>query len=145
MKKFIWVLGFLFLSIHSPASKADSYSAMMETLVYLGITDKETVNHNITVYQSILKSSHWHLTCSVQACGKRTPEHRKYFVFKNIQELHGRINKQMFYLSSDMIDILSPEINQTLNEAKTALHKNDFKKAIELNKKAFLELQGARL
>ena len=145
MKNHIQFLAIAIMLFAAPVSKADSYSAMMETLVFLGITDKATVNHNITVYQSILKSSEWHLTCTPKECGMRSPEHRRYFVLRNVTGLKKRIDKQMLYLSTDMMDLLSPEINETLLQTRSALIKNDFKKALILTRKARQELQGARL
>ena len=145
MNKIFILISCLIFGLYSRDSKADSYSAMMETLVYVGVTDKPTVNHNISVYQTILKSSAWHLTCNAHMCGKRTPDHRKYFVLRNIKELKSRIDQQMFYLTSEMVDILSPDINETLGLVKIALTKNDFPKALQLIKKANQELEEARL
>jgi hypothetical protein len=145
MKNLFHFIAIVIMILAAPVSKADSYSNMMETLVFLGITDRPTVNHNIAVYQTILKSSEWHLTCPPKECGKRTPEHRGYFVLRNITELKKRIDKQMLYLSSDMVELLNPEINETLHQTRAALVKKDFKKALELTRKAKQELQGARL
>ena len=136
---------FIFLSSLSSMVKADTYNMAIEGLVFLGVTDAQTVNHNIGVYQSILKKTRLQINCNPKQCGTRNDEMKSYYVLKNLHDLQQRVKGQFTLLDSDTLALFQSDYSVTIAEATEAAKKNDFNKILKLIDKAKIELESAKI
>jgi len=114
MKK-LFVFGLLlsvsFSVINAKTAQA-SLLSLTQIMISSGITDQETVQHNIKIYRSILESIE-----------KNT--HNKSFVLNRLTDLSDRLNAQMSYVGYDFSSLIAPEIENALLLAMTAAKQNN--------------------
>jgi|GEM_PF-7081490 len=105
---------------------ADIYSTMISTMLATGMAKRDTVNHNISIYEGILNSIEENIDS-------------KKFVLAQLDNLSQRIDVQLGYTST-FAPLIFPDLYSALSEARAAILANDHNRIFDMTSRAKTKL-----
>ena len=140
IKSFFAGLLFTIASVSAQPAKADDFRGFVRAMVFFGVTDAATVNHNVDVYLLILNDIKSEILKH-----EIDPLFRGFYFRKRFEDLKGRIDSQFGSLAPVFRPLIAPRLSAILFEAKLALDEGKEKRMLELVEYASAELKAVKI
>ena len=143
MKAWIICLGFAFFSYAGPARAevSSAYGAMLQALVYTGVSDAGTINHNLKVYQLLLKRVEQNAALDARRLGKGTAIRMQKEMVNRLNDLQVRLKAQLAYVPESYVADLMGGIWTHIDETRRAALEFNFPKVRAQAASAIVELE----
>ena len=127
------------------SSNAGLYSSTLKLLVYTGITDAGTLNHNLRVYQKILRN--------IDQTAARMPVRPKKTeafqardrILLALSDVQNRIQAQLEYVPESLVSTVMGDVWTAFGEAQKSARSFQFKKVSALSRVAIQELETSKI
>jgi hypothetical protein len=122
-----------------------TYRSLLQGLVYSGITDAETLNHNIGVYRLILARIQAYAQIDPAHSSKEESLDSQKQILALVADVQSRLQAQLEYVPEPMVAGVLGEVWTELEQAKRAASRFDFKSVGALTRAASTELEQSKV
>ncbi len=122
-----------------------TYGRILQGLVYSGITDAETLNHNIGVYRLILARIQAYAHIDPAHTSKEESLDSQKQIMVLVADVQSRLQAQLEYVPESMVAGVLGEVWTELEQAKRAAARFDFKSVGAMTRAASAELEQSKV